>query len=222
MCAKPVDPSIRTALVETAAHIIAVEGPGKLTLRRLAGDVGTSTMAIYTHFGGMDELRRAVRQEGFTRLGAELSAVEQTDDPVGDYFVLGAAYHRNATVNADLYRAMFLDGPVDEADRGSGLETFAMCIEAAERCEAAGRFSPGEAEVRALALWGVLHGLVSLELANLLNGAEALRSLQAAATDLFVAWGDDRASVGASEVHAAQRVRDRVRPATSQRAPGRT
>lgn len=206
MSPKPADPSVRTALVETAAHIIATEGLGKLTLRRLASDVGTSTMAIYTHFGGMDELRRAVRSEGFSRLGRDLNAVDHTDDPVADYLVLGWAYHHNATANPDLYRAMFLDGPVDEIDRGTGLETFAVCVEAAERCERAGRFSPGDAGTRSLALWGVLHGLASLELANLLDGAETLQSLQAAAVDLFVAWGDERAAVEASTAAAAERI----------------
>lgn len=206
MSPKAPDPSVRTALVETAAHIIATEGLGKLTLRRLASDVGTSTMAIYTHFGGMDELRRAVRQEGFFRLGLELNAVERSDDPVADYLVLGWAYHHNATTNPDLYRAMFMDGPVDELDRGTGLETFAVCVEAGERCQAAGRFSPGDAGTRSLALWGVLHGLASLELAHLLDRAEAIESLQAAAADLFVAWGDERAAVEASRGIAARRI----------------
>lgn len=209
MSPKPADPSVRTALVETAAHIIATEGLGKLTLRRLASDVGTSTMAIYTHFGGIDELRRAVRGEGFFRLGADLNGVERSDDPVADFMVLGWAYHHNATTNPDLYRAMFLDGPIDGEDRGTGLETFAVCVAATERCQEMGRFSPGDAGTRSLALWGVLHGLASLQLANLLEEAEALESLQAAAADLFVAWGDKRSAVEASRDAAVRRIRER-------------
>jgi AcrR family transcriptional regulator len=206
MSAKPADPSIRDSLVETAAHIIATEGLGKLTLRRLAADVGTSTMAIYTHFGGVQELRRAVRQEGFARLGADLNAVDHTDDPVADYLVLGWAYYRNATQNPDLYRAMFLDGPIDEADQGTGLETFAICVEAAERCTEAGRFSPGDAGTRALVLWSILHGLASLQLANLLDGTEALRALADAGADLFTAWGDDRRATDRSLSTAIDRM----------------
>ena len=39
------DPTVRAALVETAAQILATDGPGKLTLRRLTRDVGTSRLA---------------------------------------------------------------------------------------------------------------------------------------------------------------------------------
>ena len=76
-----VDP-LRTKLVEAAARIIATEGQGALTLRRVASDAGTSTMAIYTHFGGMAELLRAVRWDGFHRLADDLAAVPASDDPV--------------------------------------------------------------------------------------------------------------------------------------------
>ena len=62
--------NLRPALIEAAARLIATEGASGLTLRRVADAVGTSTMAIYTHFGGMPELRRAVRREGFARLAA--------------------------------------------------------------------------------------------------------------------------------------------------------
>src|ERR1700719_4194891 len=96
------DPSLRTDLIETAARLVATEGRQGLTLRRLASEVGTSTMAIYTHFGGMDELRREVRREGFARLGAHLAAVAETDDPVADLAQLGQAYFTNALENPNL------------------------------------------------------------------------------------------------------------------------
>ena len=44
----------------------------------------TSTMAVYTYFGGMPGLWQAVRQEGFERLSARLARIEPTPDPVRD------------------------------------------------------------------------------------------------------------------------------------------
>ena len=123
-------------------RIIATEGLGKLTLRRLAHEVGTSTMAIYTHFGGMTELRREIRREGFARLGAREAAVATTGDPVADVWALGVAYYGNAIQNPNLYQAMFMDGPVDEADADAGLETFGQLVTAVQRCIDAGRFEP--------------------------------------------------------------------------------
>src|SRR5580704_4924709 len=120
---KTADPALRTELVETAARLVATEGRAGLTLRRVAKEVGTSTMAVYTHFGGMDELRREVRREGFARLREQLDAVTTTRDPVADLSLLGVAYYLSAARAPNLYRAMFMDGPVDDTDVGTGLDT---------------------------------------------------------------------------------------------------
>ena len=169
MSPRPADPAIRSALIETAARIVATEGRASLTLRRLAKEVGTSTMAVYTHFGSMDELRREVRREGFARLRARLASVKETKDPVADVTLLGAAYYLSATASPNLYRAMFLDGPVDEADVDTGLDTFMYLVKGIARCLEAGRFprasSPEPADL-ALELWAITHGMVSLQLAN--------------------------------------------------------
>jgi len=187
---KPADPEIRVALVETAARLIATEGLAGLTLRRLTREVGTSTMAVYTHFGSMDELRRAIRREGFARLAEHLGAVGATDDPVADIGDLGRAYWINAVQNPNLYRAMFMDGPTGLDDAGVGLDTFDTLVDAIQRCIDAGRFNPGDALPPALQMWGLIHGLVTLHLAHLLTAEAAIASLRQGADNLFFAFGD--------------------------------
>ena len=191
MSPKPADPRIRVALIEGAARLIATEGPTGLTLRRLANEVGTSTMAVYTHFGGMDELRREVRREGFARLGERLAAVPSTEDPVADLGLLGAAYYVSAMDNSNLYRAMFMEGPVDDVDAVVGLDTFDQLIVGVQRCIDAGRFHSGDALVMATQLWALAHGVVTLELANMLTPEQAQDCLRAGGNNLFRAFGDD-------------------------------
>src|SRR5204862_4279838 len=115
---------MRPALIEAAARLIATEGAAGLTLRRVADEVGTSTMAIYTHFGGMPELRRAVRREGFGRLTARAAQLGDSEDPVADLAGLGLAYYQLAMNNPHLYRAMYMEQPLDAADALAGSETF--------------------------------------------------------------------------------------------------
>ena len=191
MSPKPADPAVRVALIETAARLIATEGQAGLTLRRLADEVGTSTMAVYTHFGGMDELRREVRREGFARLGEHLSHAATTDDPVADMGFLGAAYYVNAITNPNLYRAMFMEGPVDDADANVGLDTFAQLVTGVQRCIDAGRFDPGDPVEMATQLWALAHGVVTLQLAHLLPAEQAQECLRAGGNNLFHAFGDD-------------------------------
>lgn len=72
----------------------------------MAGAAGTSTMALYTHFGGMGGLIAEVAEEGLRQFDAALAAPE-TGDPVADLFVIGAAYRRYAIKRPHMYRLMF-------------------------------------------------------------------------------------------------------------------
>src|SRR4051812_13649652 len=161
------DSDLRAALIEAAAHLIATGGPQRLTLRRLAEAVGTSTMAIYTHFGGMPELRRAVRREGFARLTARLAGVAQTDDPLADLARIGHAYYENATANPDLYRIVFMEQALDEADAVIGSEPFHVLEAGVARCIEGRIFRDADATELATQLWALGHGGVTLQLAGL-------------------------------------------------------
>ncbi|HEV7759338.1 MAG TPA: WHG domain-containing protein [Acidimicrobiales bacterium] len=212
MSPKTADPAVRTALIEHAARLIAEEGREALTLRRLAAEVGASTMVVYTHFDGMDDLRRAVRAEGFDRLAHHLGGVEATDDPVADIIVLGWAYHVNATTNPNLYRVMFMErvvddvpGGIDHADRIDH-STFAMLVNGVARCLEAGRFHPAEPLALANQLWAVSHGVAALELAGILDPDEAVDCLEASGANLLSGFGDEGDQLSASVDRARSRM----------------
>ena len=133
-----------------------------ITLRSLVAGTGVSTMAVYTHFGGMDGLWTALRQEGFTRLASRFATVAPSPDPVRDLTALGAAYVRNAVEHPDLYRVMF-DAAFDLEDAQAADDTLQHLVRAVGRASDDGRF---RADVDPLGLaiqtWAVGHGLVSL------------------------------------------------------------
>jgi AcrR family transcriptional regulator len=195
---KVADPAVRVALIEAAARITAEEGRDALTLRRLAGEVGASTMAVYTHFGGMVELRREVRREGFARLAASLATVEDTGDTVADLLALRDAYVRMALADPNLYRAMFMDGAVDEQDAGIGLDTYEPLLRAVSRGIDAGRFHPASPHDLAKQIWATLHGFVALQIAGMMPPDEAATGLDASSRSLFVAFGDSPAAFARS------------------------
>ena len=182
---------IRSALIEAAAKLIGAEGPGALTLRRVAQEVGASTMAVYTGFGGMPELRRAVRREGFERLARELARTAQTEDPVADLWMLGALYYANALRDPQLYRVAFMEEPLDDADAIAGTEAFRSLVAGVERGIASGRFSAAEPAELATEFWALGHGVISLQLAQLLSPDDAAGCLDRGVRRLFEGWGDD-------------------------------
>jgi AcrR family transcriptional regulator len=173
--ARTADPAVRVVLIESAARLLANEGPDALSIRRVAGDVGTSTMAVYTHFGSKDDLVAEVVREAFARLGAELAAVPRTDDPLADLAGAGAAYRRNALANAHLYRVMFDLNPTALTDPSVALAhpegdegAFGALAAAVARCVDAGKLAGDPAKL-ALQIWATAHGVVSLELAGFLG-----------------------------------------------------
>ncbi|MFC7331320.1 TetR/AcrR family transcriptional regulator [Marinactinospora rubrisoli] len=186
--ARTKDPAVRTLLIERAAHLLRIREP--ITLRSLVAGTGVSTMAIYTHFGGMDGMWRALRQEGFTRLAGRFATVAPSGDPVHDLAALVAAYLDNALEQPDLYRVMF-DATFELEDLKAADATLEHLVQAARRARDTGRF---RADVDPLELaiqsWAIGHGLVSL-VANGPLPRPTLGHGVPMLTALFVGVGDD-------------------------------
>ena len=50
------DDALRRRLLERAGELLSTEGPGAVSLRKIATDVNTSTTAVYSLFGGKPAL----------------------------------------------------------------------------------------------------------------------------------------------------------------------
>ena len=61
-------------LVEAAIRLLAEQGPSAIKARTVASAAGLSTMVVYSHFGGIPELTRAVIDQGFKELDAAFSS----------------------------------------------------------------------------------------------------------------------------------------------------
>jgi AcrR family transcriptional regulator len=181
-------------LVEAAARVLAEEGPAALTSRRLAAEVGTSTMAVFSRFKSMAEVRWAVREEGFARLTARLDALPASDDPVADLVASGDVYFASGVANPHLYRAMFLDRAPE--DDNLGAETYQRLVSLMGRCVAAGRFQPERpslVQVWAAQMWSMRHGMVIMTVADLLPDEQTRFVLSDMTFRLLVGYGDDPA-----------------------------
>ncbi|OBH05380.1 TetR family transcriptional regulator [Mycobacterium sp. E1747] len=201
---------VRDEMLRAAVDLLHEHGPDALQTRKVAGAAGTSTMALYTHFGGMRGLIAEVAEEGLRQFDAALT-VPATDDPVADLFVLGAAYRRYAIKHPHMYRLMFgstsahgINAPagnvltltVAEVERE--IPSFAHVVRAVRRSILAGRItacSPDDDPTivaTAAQFWSQVHGFVMLELAGFYgdDGAAVAPVLISMFTNLLVALGD--------------------------------
>ena len=218
--------SVRDEMLHAAVGLLDDQGPDALQTRRVAGAAGTSTMAVYTHFGGMRGLIAEVAEEGLRQFDAALT-VPQTDDPVADLFAVGAAYRRYAIERPHMYRLMFgstsahgINAPVHNvltltvAEIEQRYPSFAHVVRGVHRCMLAGRISADSADddaasdeaivATAAQFWALIHGFVMLELAGYYgdDGAAVTPVLGSMTSKLLVALGDSPERVARSQQSA--------------------
>ena len=215
---------LRAELIGAALDLLDADGPDALQTRKVAAAVGASTMAVYTHFGGMQALIAAVAEEGLQQFDRALS-IPDTDDPVCDLLRNGLAYRQFAIERPHLYRLMFgstsahgIKAPAADvmALAVTGIDSahpsFAHVVRAVHRCAVVGRItaiSPDDdlqVLVVAAQFWTMMHGYVMLELAGFLGDDPAAFGavLGGLGFNNLVALGDDPAAVRASQLAAIE------------------
>jgi AcrR family transcriptional regulator len=184
------DDGTRAALLAAAGSIVAEAGPGALNLRRLAETVGASTQAIYTLFGAKDGLIRAMHREGFATLDRHLAAVAPAEDPTEHLRALVLAYRRSALDRPHLYDVMFgcpfPEFVPSEDDQRLALGTLERLRAALREHVRTGALAGQDPERLTLQLWGLAHGLASLELQGALGEAEEAEVTWTSALDAML------------------------------------
>jgi len=165
------------ALIAAARDLLALDGPGAVSLREAARRVGVSATATYRHFHDKDHLLAAVAAEGYREFAERLRAANA--DPEG-FPALGAAYIEFALEHPGLFRLMF--GPLlRERERypelGAAADgAFAALLEGA-RGFVGGRNE--DIESVAYAAWSFAHGLARLVLDDVIPRERALKVCKA-------------------------------------------
>jgi AcrR family transcriptional regulator len=211
--------SVRDEMLHAAVGLLDEHGPDALQTRRVAGAAGTSTMAVYTHFGGMRGLIAEVAEEGLRQFDVALT-VRQTDDPVADLLAIRDAYRRYAIERPHMYRLMFgstsahgINAPAGNvlaltvAEVEDSVPGFVYVVRAVRRSILAGRItacSPDDdltVVATAAQFWSLIHGFVMLELAGFYgdDGAAVAPVLDSMTSSLFVALGDSPERVAQSQ-----------------------
>ncbi|HTI20916.1 MAG TPA: TetR-like C-terminal domain-containing protein [Kutzneria sp.] len=163
------DDALRARLLTCAAELISLDGVDALSLRKLAADVNTSTTAVYSLFGGKPGLISTVYLEAFEGFARELRETTLTDDPAEDLVQLGLAYRRYALAQPHLYALLFTDAARAHINQDELLAevsgtAFHVLYDTVQRGVEQGVFTDVQPDLIAVAAWGLVHGLSSLEI----------------------------------------------------------
>ena len=197
----------RERLLEAAFRRLEQDGPDALKARTLTSEIGASTMAVYTHFGGMPGLVDAMVREGLVRFAAHVRArPDLAGEPMADLMSGGLSYSEFALANPQLYRLIFgLSGgaPLREAapdfDAGSawglpeGEDAFSILLESVVRVIEAGEIREQDARTAAVQILSTTHGYLLLTIGGF-DEEERSRALLPMAVNLMVGLGAERES----------------------------
>jgi len=162
-------------VVETARRHLAEGGAAAVSWRGIAREVGVNPASLYTYFDSLDDLVTAVILDSFSRLAREVADASEAAselEPLERVMACARAYRSWAIEHPAEFNLVFTDripgyeAPPDGPTVAIQSEIFGPFVAALDALDG----NPGtESDVRAIAdervaLWGLMHGLVTLEI----------------------------------------------------------
>ncbi|MGX1854858.1 TetR/AcrR family transcriptional regulator [Streptomyces sp. NBC_01456] len=175
---------LRAALLTRAEQTLREKGPGALSLRELARDLGVSHAAPSRHFKDKQALLDALALAGFERLETALTGSREA---AGEAFAdrlaaLVRAYVDFAVDNAELLDLMYTvkhDPAASEALITAAHQLGAMAEEMVAEGQRGGEVRQGPVDSIAMPVFTTLHGYASFAVSSVLSPEEVRSGLDA-------------------------------------------
>lgn len=159
---------IEGRLTAAALQVLASEGPGGLSVRRVASVAEVAPMGIYARFSSKAGLIDHLLTVGFVQLRGAIDV--RRDSPEETLTASGHAYRQFALSNPDLYRLMFARS-ASALHHELSTEVMAVATSAfhtlelqVEQLQEKFHATSRPAVDVAMLFWSVVHGFVALEL----------------------------------------------------------
>jgi AcrR family transcriptional regulator len=169
------DPGGRERFIFAGLRVLHERGAAELTVRRVAEQAGSSTMGIYSCFGGRTGMLEAIYRRGFELLKDAITAPQpEPADPSQTIIAIALAYRRFALGNPALYALMF-ERPLPGFDPPPQLRswalnlTFTPLVQEVARAQADGLLAGDDPIRPSYLIWTTVHGLTSIELTHALR-----------------------------------------------------
>jgi AcrR family transcriptional regulator len=168
---------LKNALIQAGVEILAEEGLGALSLRKVAKQAGVSHAAPYSHFVDKQALVAAISTEGFKQLYFQIEGVFEAyrDDPKNLLIETAWAYVQFAVNEPDRFKLMFSSVLEKEKEYAEFVEisqeNFSQLVKIVEVCQQKGVLKSGASDVIAVSVWSTVHGFTSLLLEGQISHA---------------------------------------------------
>jgi AcrR family transcriptional regulator len=178
---RPREHDARTAatLLAAAERTVEEHGPEALSVRRVAGDVGTTTRAVYSLFDSKGGLIAALAAHFFDLLGAGVERLPTSSAPECDLVEAGLVFRHFATEHPSLFRIAFQRDPSPlretPAVRAAAKSALDALKDRIARLHDAGMLGDYTVDEATLHFHAVCEGLAALELRGTFPNSAAER-----------------------------------------------
>jgi AcrR family transcriptional regulator len=167
---------LREHIVQVAVAMLAADGVGGFTTRKVAEQARTSPPAVYELFGDKAGLVQEVFFEGFRLLGDCFGRLRESDDPRADLLrtvqVFRAFARDNPVLTQVMFSRPFADFDPGPAEVEAGAVTREFIVHRVRRCIHAGIIDGDPADI-AHGLLALAQGLAMQEAAGWLGSSRA-------------------------------------------------
>jgi len=161
---------LKNTLIKAGIEILSKEGVSGLSLRKAARKAGVSHAAPYAHFTDKQALIAAIALDGYGKIYTRIEEVvnQYPDEPLKQLLQSAWAYMQFGLESPAHYKITFSGLIENEKNYPELVEVTRRSLAVIQKiiadCQSAKILSASEytAEVDAISLWGLIHGLVSL------------------------------------------------------------
>ncbi len=166
---------LKRTIMGAALRVLAEQGYGKVSMRKIAALIDYSPTTIYRFFRNKEELLQSLAAETYADLSARFDAVRAAGDrdPLRTLLSLVREYVIFCVEHPDMYRlysqlASFeiVDGDVYEILGGRRYQVYQSWRRCLREAIAAGRLEPADEMRLFLYLWDVVHGYIDHRIAH--------------------------------------------------------
>ena len=141
-------------IIKTGVELVRKDGYATLNARNLALALNCSTQPVFSNFGNMEEVEKAVISSAY-ELYLEFLRKEDESGKYPRYKAFGMAYIRFAKEEKELFKLLFMRDRGSEEDKGMSPDFKASV----EMISQANGITPDAAKLMHLEMWGFVHGI---------------------------------------------------------------
>ncbi|SRR6266487_141058 len=160
---------IKKMILDASMKLFVEEGFENVTMRRIADLIEYSPTTVYLYFKDKNEILYNLHELGFQKMGEMNRNLAEIENPLMRLYKMGENYIDFGLDNSEFYDIMFIQHApmqvleqMENCDWKHGEATLNTLKQTVDECMQKGFLKKGNLEAASMAIWSMVHGLVSL------------------------------------------------------------